>query len=203
MPFRYAGEPATSRRIVDQSREGIVMTGKFSLMLGAGAIGLAAFLGTARADVGPSPTLAADGAMFANVSISVADLEKSGKFYQALGFEAGDVHAVPPAIAKLLGAKGADAKLDIRFMKRDGVVLELVHITPTPTTKASEGSAAQLGLAHIAFRVDSVERFAKIVKDNGGKTLEDTRTKLGPMEIVFASDPDGTLIEIAGPAPKS
>ena len=179
------------------------MMGKFSLMVGAGAIALAAFLGAARADVGPSPTLAADGAMFANVSISVADLDRSGKFYQALGFEAGDVHAVPPAIANLLGAKGAGAKLEIRFMKRDGVVLELVHISPTPTKKASAGSAAQLGLAHIAFRVDSVGRFAKIVTDNGGKILESTRTKLGPMEIVFGSDPDGTLMEIAGPAAKN
>ena len=120
-----------------------------------------------------------------------------------MGFEAGDVHAVPPAIATLLGAKGAGAKLEIRFMKRDGVVLELVHISPTPTKKASAGSAAQLGLAHIAFRVDSVGRFAKIVTDNGGKILESTRTKLGPMEIVFGSDPDGTLMEIAGPAAKN
>jgi catechol 2,3-dioxygenase-like lactoylglutathione lyase family enzyme len=179
------------------------MTGKFSLILGAGAIGLAAFLGTAQADVGPSPTLAADGAMFANVSISVADLDKSGKFYKALGFEAGEVHALPAPVAKLLGGKGADAKLEIKFMKRDGVVLELVHFSPTAPMKASEGSAAQLGLAHIAFRVDSVDRFAKIVKDNGGKTLDAGRTKLGPMEIMFATDPDGTLIEIAGPAPKS
>ena len=31
----------------------------------------------------------------ANVSISVADLDKSTKFYQALGFESGDVHALP------------------------------------------------------------------------------------------------------------
>ena len=177
------------------------MTAQFSLLLAAGALILAATV--AHADVGPSPTLDADGGMLANVSISVADLEKSGKFYKALGFEAGDIHAVPAVVAKLLGAKGADAKLEIRYMKRDGLVLELVHVTPTPAVKASEGSAAQFGLAHIAFRVDSVERFSKLVKENGGRTLDDTHTHLGPMEIVFASDPDGTLIEVAGPAPKS
>lgn len=175
------------------------MTGKFSLILGAGALGLAAFLGTARADVGPSPKLDADGAMFANVSISVADLDKSSKFYQALGFEAGDVHALPGAVAKVLGATSADAKLEIKFLKRDGVVLELIHFTPAAPKAASEGSASQLGLAHIAFRVDDVDRVAKLVKDNGGKTLDAGRTKLGPMDILFATDPDGTHIEIAGP----
>jgi catechol 2,3-dioxygenase-like lactoylglutathione lyase family enzyme len=179
------------------------MMGKLSLILGAGAIGLAAFLGAARADVGPNPKLDADGVMFANVSISVADLDKSAKFYQALGFEAGDVHALPGPVATLLGAKGTDAKLDIKFLKRDGVVLELVHFTPAAPMQASEGSAAQRGLAHIAFRVDAVDRVAKLVKDNGGKTLDAGRTKLGPMDILFATDPDGTLIEIAGPAPKS
>jgi catechol 2,3-dioxygenase-like lactoylglutathione lyase family enzyme len=179
------------------------MTGKISLIIGASAIGLATLLGSAqivRADVGPASSLDADGAMFANVSISVADLDKSTKFYQALGFEAGDVHALPGAVAKVLGAKGADAKLEIRFLKRDGVVLELIHFTPAAPKKASAGSASQLGLAHIAFRVDSVDRIAKIVRDNGGKTLDAGRTKLGSMDILFATDPDGTHIEIAGPA---
>ena len=174
--------------------------GRFSLI-----VGLAAVLGAAtaaRADVGPPATLDADGAMFANVSISVSDLDKSTKFYQALGFEAGDVHALPGAVAKVLGATAADAKLDIRFLKRDGVVLELIHFTPAAPKAASDGSASQLGLAHIALRVDNVDRVAKIVKDNGGNTLDAGRTKLGAIEILFATDPDGTHIEIAGPAKK-
>jgi catechol 2,3-dioxygenase-like lactoylglutathione lyase family enzyme len=176
---------------------------KVSRFLAAGAFGLVCVAGAAWADVGPNTTLSAGGIVFANVSISVADLDKSVKFYQALGFEAGDVHALPAPVAKVLGAKGADAKLEIRFLKRDGIALELVHFTPAPTKKASMGSASELGLAHIAFRVDDVDRVAKIVRDNGGKTLDASRTKLGPagqgIDILFATDPDGTHIEIAGP----
>jgi catechol 2,3-dioxygenase-like lactoylglutathione lyase family enzyme len=110
---------------------------------------------------------------------------------------------VPAPVAKALGSKAANAKLEIRFVKRDGIVLELIHLTPAPAKKASGGSPDQLGLAHIAFRVDDVDRVAKIVKDNGGKTLDALRTKLGPagqgVDILFATDPDGTHIEIAGP----
>ena len=177
--------------------------GKVSRLLAATAFGLVCLAGIARADVGPNSTLASDGLVFANVSISVADLDKSVKFYQALGFEAGDVHALPGPVAKVLGAKAADAKLEIRFLKRDGVTLELVHFTPAPKGKASAGSASAVGLCHIAFRVDDVDRVAKIVKENGGKTQDVSRTKLGPagkgVDILFATDPDGTQIEIAGP----
>ena len=102
--------------------------GNVSRLLAATAFGLVCVAGMARADVGPNTTLASDGMVFANVSISVADLDKSVKFYTALGFEAGDVHTLPGPVAKVLGAKAADAKLEIRFLKRDGVTLELVHL---------------------------------------------------------------------------
>jgi len=174
--------------------------GKVSRILAAGAFGLICAAGAARADVGPNGKLTDGGMVFANVSISVADMDKSTKFYQALGFEIGDVHDVPAPVAKALGSKAKDAKLAIRFVKRDGIVLELIHLTPTPKKAASGGSAEELGLAHIAFRVDDVDRVAKLVKDNGGKTIDALRTKLGPMDILFATDPDGTHIELAGPA---
>jgi len=177
--------------------------GKLSRILAASAFSLVAVAGMALADVGPNAKPTDGGMVFANVSISVADMDKSTKFYQALGFEIGDVHEVPGPVAKALGAKSADAKLAIRFVKRDGIVLELIHLAPSPTKKACGGSADELGLAHIAFRVDDVDRVAKIVKDNGGKTIDALRTKLGPagqgVDILFATDPDGTHIEIAGP----
>ncbi|HTJ63609.1 MAG TPA: VOC family protein [Alphaproteobacteria bacterium] len=177
---------------------------KFSHVMGASllALGLGAGIapGTAAAaDVGPNTTPGADGIVFANVSISVADLAKSAKFYQALGFEAGAATPLPAPIAKLLGGK-ADAKLQIQFLKRDGVALELVNFAPAPAKAASTGSAGQLGLAHIAIRVDNVDRVAKIVTENGGKTLDKTRTKLGPIDILFVTDPDGTRIEVASQA---
>jgi len=180
------------------------MRQELSRILGGAALALAlSTSGMALADVGPNAKPDATGIVFANVSISVADLDKSTKFYQALGFEVGDPHAVPAPVAKALGSKAKDAKLEIRFLKRDGIVLELVHLTPSPKRAASGGSATQLGLAHIAFRVDDVDRIAGIIKENGGKTVDASRTKLGPagqgIDILFCTDPDGTMMEIAGP----
>ncbi len=179
------------------------MSRAVSRNLAGAALALALGIGAARADVGPATKPDADGLILANVTISVADLDKSAKFYQALGFEEGDQHEVPGAVAKALGSEAANAKLAIRFMKRDGVVLELVHLDPSPNTKASQGTAAQLGLAHIAFRVDDVDRVAKLIKDNGGGTVDKNRTKLGApgqgVDILFCTDPDGTMMEIVGP----
>ena len=172
----------------------------------AGCLGLGLAVSptiSALADVLPNAKPDADGIVLANVSISVADLERATKFYQSLGFEVGEKRDIPGAIAKALGSAAADGKLDIRFLRRDGVTLELVHLTPSPTMPASKGSAAQLGLAHIAFRVDDVDRVAEIIKRNGGAAIESSRTKLGPpgqgVDILFCTDPDGTMLEIAGP----
>jgi predicted enzyme related to lactoylglutathione lyase len=81
--------------------------------------------------------------------------------------------------------------------------VELVHLAPPAAKPASAGSGSQLGLANFAFRVDSVDRVAKIVKDNGGAVLDATRTALGPgIEAVFCTDPDGTKLELVGPVKK-
>jgi glyoxylase I family protein len=170
---------------------------------GAAALALVVLAaGAARADILPNPTLAG-GIALANVTISVADLDRSTKFYQALGFAAGDRHEIPPGLAqKTLGAK-ADAKLDVRFISRNGVLIELVHIAPTITKPASTGAAGQLGLSHFAFRVDDVSRVAALVKANGGTVDDATRASLGPaMEAVFCTDPDGTRLELVGPTKK-
>ena len=43
----------------------------------------------------------------------------------------------------------------------------------------------------------------EVVKANGGKTVDASRTKLGPagqgIDILFCTDPDGTMMEVAGP----
>jgi len=170
---------------------------------GAAALALILMAGGAKAaDVMPNPTLA-NGIALANVAISVSDLEKSTKFYQALGFTAGDRHEIPPGLAQKTLGVPAETKLDVRFVISNGMYVELVHLAPPAPKPASAGSGAQLGLANFAFRVDDMSRVAKIVKDNGGTVLEASRTPLGPgIEAVFCTDPDGTKLELVGPAKK-
>lgn len=158
--------------------------------------------GIALADVGPATELDSSGLRLANIGICVADLDKSTVFYQALGFEAGDVHQIGGPLGHALEV-GDDSKLEIRFVKRDGVVLELIHfINPAAKGKAGRRPMNQLGLTHLALRVDDVDRVAAIVKKNGGALVETSRTKLGPpgkgIDILFVTDPNGVRIELAG-----
>jgi catechol 2,3-dioxygenase-like lactoylglutathione lyase family enzyme len=158
--------------------------------------------GAKAADVMPNPTLA-NGIALANVAISVSDLDKSTKFYQALGFTAGDRHEIPPGLAQKTLGVSAETKLDVRFVISNGMYVELVHLAPPAPKPASAGSGAQRGLANFAFRVDDIDRVAGIVKDNGGAVLDATRTPLGPgIEAVFCTDPDGTKLELVGPSKK-
>ena len=180
----------------------------FRQILGGGALaGGAALVGfaprAALADVGPNTELDSTGLRLANIGICVTDMDKSIAFYQALGFEAGDVHALGGPLGNALGV-GTDSKLEIRFVKRDGIVLELIHfIKPAPKGKADARAMNQLGLTHLALRVDDVDRVAEIVKKNGGALLDKSRTKMGPpgkgIDILFVTDPNGVRIELAGP----
>lgn len=176
------------------------MAGK--LLMGVPALALMLFAGNAQAaDILPNPTLEG-GVALANVSISVGDLERSTKFYQALGFAVGDRHEVPGTLAaKTLGTPPED-KLEVRFISRNGMLIELVHIIPSSTKAASPGAAGQLGLSNFAFRVDDVMRVAALIKANGGTVLDSSHATMGPTEFVFCGDPDGVRLELVGPAKK-
>lgn len=180
----------------------------FRRLAGGGALmGGAAFATLApkavAADFTPPGDLDESGIRLANFGICVSDLDKSTAFYQALGFEASDVHPIPGPLGHALEA-GDDMKMEVRFVRRNGTVIELIHFTsPPPKGKAERRAMNQLGLTHFALRVDDVDRVAAIVKKNGGAVVEKSRTKLGPpgkgIEILFCTDPNGVRIELAGP----
>ena len=155
------------------------------------------------ADFGPPTDLDDSGIRLANFGICVTDLDKSAAFYQALGFEVSDVHPIPAPLGHALEA-GDDMKLEVRFARRNGTVIELIHfLNPPPKGKPERRPMNQLGLTHFALRVDDVGRVADIVKKNGGAVVEKSHTKLGPpgkgIEILFCTDPNGVRIELAGP----
>jgi lactoylglutathione lyase len=191
------------------------MSGKFTKLLGGigrralfrGIAGGAALAGLATAakaaDFGPPTDLDESGIRLANFGICVSDLDKSTAFYEALGFEASDIHPIPAPLGHALEA-GDDMKLEVRFVRRNGTVIELIHfLNPPPKGKAERRPMNQLGLTHFALRVDDVGRVADIVKKNGGTVIEKSHTKLGPpgkgIEILFCTDPNGVRIELAGP----
>ncbi len=162
---------------------------------------------SAKAAEGPPAggALGAAGTSFALLATFVTNLERSVKFYQALGFDAGNVTKLPvgeagsPRALTLYQTKG---KISSISLKKDGMTLELLciedqDVPPKRTARAQ-------GLSHISLRVDSVSRVAGVIKANGGTVRDDTKITAGPagkeINIVLATDPDGSGLALLGPA---
>lgn len=153
----------------------------------------------------PGTAPGAGGSTVALVATFVSNLERSVKFYQALGFDAGNVSKLPvgeagsPRALTLYQTKG---KISSISLKKDGMTLELLcleeqDVPPRRTTRT-------MGLSHISLRVDSVARVAGIIRANGGTVRDETKITVGPagkeIQIVLATDPDGSGLALLGPA---
>ncbi len=131
--------------------------------------------------------------IFGCVAILVSDLERSTRFYcDALGF------AERATTRPNGGASGVTA----RFVEKNGTVIELVELASPPPPDQSDRPMSRTGiLSHLAFNVADLAQVAVAVVAKGGQILDQTRASLdlaglGPVEIVYARDPDGIWIEL-------
>jgi catechol 2,3-dioxygenase-like lactoylglutathione lyase family enzyme len=134
------------------------------------------------------------------IGLSVRDIERSARFYAALGFELGERVPVPASGANALGARGANARLVMQRIWRDGAKLLLLQLEPAPS-EPGRGAAAQLGLTHLEMFVDDIDSVAAEIARMGGAALNETRATLAdvgpePLHMMFCRDPDGTLIAL-------
>jgi catechol 2,3-dioxygenase-like lactoylglutathione lyase family enzyme len=131
--------------------------------------------------------------------ICVSDLDRSMRFYcDGLGFEAGERFDLDSK-----EAVGLDRGLEVeghvqvtsQFIRRDGMVVELLgYTTPTPTGRPST-SRGLLGITHLSFYVDELDAAAAHLVVLGATVLEDTRSNPG-VDLVFLADPDGVRVEL-------
>ncbi len=133
-----------------------------------------------------------------HVGICVRDLERSVRFYRGgLGFEeAGRLEISGEPTATLLEIP--DAELHAVYLERDSLRIELLHY-PRPGAVGSPEPRPmnQLGLTHLAVRVESLDdAIAKLIP-LGAKVLEQTRVRNDEFDadLVYVTDPDGTRIE--------
>jgi catechol 2,3-dioxygenase-like lactoylglutathione lyase family enzyme len=134
------------------------------------------------------------------IGLSVRDIEKSARFYAALGFELGERVPVPASGAHALGARGSNARLVMQRIWRDGAKLLLMQVEPSPAAPGP-GAAAQLGLTHLELFVDDIDNVASGIARMGGTALPTTRVTLtdvgpAPLHMMFCQDPDGTLLAL-------
>ena len=137
--------------------------------------------------------MSAPHAIFGCVAILVTDLERSTRFYcDALGF------TQRATTRPNGGASGVTA----RFVEKNGTVIELVELASPPPPDQSTQPMSRTGmLSHLAFNVADLAATEAAVTANGGTVLEGSRAAmqlegLGPVEILYARDPDGIWIEL-------
>jgi lactoylglutathione lyase len=131
--------------------------------------------------------------VFNHVGHCVTDLARSQRFYEELlGFEFDRTLAVPDAPADRLLRVEPPLGMTTVYLRKGGLVLELLHFDRAGNPAARARSVNEPGLTHLSFCVDNVADTAARVQELGGEVLADTDIGFA----VFVRDPDGQLIEL-------
>lgn len=142
------------------------------------------------------------GTIPSHVGLCTPDLEASLRFFiEGLGFEAAaawDLDSVTmPDLPAALEVDG-DVVVRSQLLCHGSFTVELLAFDrPAPTGTPSR-SRGELGLTHLAFRVDDLDSAVERAVAAGGTVIEGTRAELG-VPLVFLAGPAGERIELMGP----
>jgi len=123
-----------------------------------------------------------------HVGIRVEDLESAGRFYMEAfegkwlwepilfdGQEADDLQIAPSFRCGMMGLPNGCVEL-----------FELIGVEPTDRPL----------VPHFALQVNDVDEALARMEKAGGKRLWPEPTMIGEMRVVYATDPDGNVIEL-------
>lgn len=126
-----------------------------------------------------------------HVGLRVTDLERSTRFYEALGFREVLASEVPDAAASPLLRVPVPVGLRATYLVNQGFVLELLGFDHHPSGPVDR-AVTETGLTHLSLGVDDLDAAKAQVAAHGGEVLADT--DLGV--VVMVRDPDGQLLEL-------
>jgi glyoxylase I family protein len=133
-----------------------------------------------------------------HIGICVSELGRSLDFYRdALGFRETGRYAVGDAATETI-LEVAGAHVELVYLERDGVRIELLYYPAPGHVGAGERRPMNaLGITHLSFAVDDLDRVTGSIEAAGGRVLEGTRAVFrSGNRGLFALDPDGTRIEL-------
>ncbi len=133
------------------------------------------------------------GVAFNHIGHCVTDLERSRRFYEEVLDFTVEREISPPddPSAKLLRME-PPIGMTACYLRRDGLVLELLHYARAGTKAHPPRVMNEPGLTHVSLSVDDIAAVCRRIPEYGGEVLADTDIGFG----VFVRDPDGQLIEL-------
>ena len=132
---------------------------------------------------------------FNHLGQCVTDLDRSRRFYvEAFGFEVEREIQPPDSPSDRLLGLTAPIGMTACYLRRDGLVLELLHFAGEGAVPNAyrERAMNDPGLTHISLSVDDIPETCARVRELGGAVLESTDIDVA----IFVRDPDGQLIEL-------
>jgi catechol 2,3-dioxygenase-like lactoylglutathione lyase family enzyme len=135
-----------------------------------------------------------------HINVVVSDLDDAKAFFIQLGFSVGDESELSGEwISSIVGLPDVRARYATLKLPGTETNLELIEYTSPPSERDSNmDKANQIGLRHIAFEVDNIEKVVQNLRDKGIKFISSIHAypKTGK-RLVYFWGPDGILLELA------
>lgn len=130
---------------------------------------------------------------FSHVGQCVRDLERTRAFYvEVFGFEeVADLDVSGASSATLLRLP-EPVGLRAVYLKRDGLVLELLSFSEPEPAEPRPRTMIDPGLTHISIAVDDLDEACAAVVAHGGRVLDESRLP----SAIFVADPEGQVVEL-------
>lgn len=133
------------------------------------------------------------GTAFNHIGHCVTDLERAKRFYtEVLDFDVEREISPGDELTTRLLRLDPPLGLHACYLRRDGLMLELLHYEHAEIVDRPERVMNEAGLTHLSVSVDDIAATCDAVDAHGGEVLADTDIGAG----LFVRDPDGQLIEL-------
>jgi catechol 2,3-dioxygenase-like lactoylglutathione lyase family enzyme len=136
------------------------------------------------------------GVTVSHLGMCVSDLDRSLRFYcDGLGFTGAERHAIGNEFADALEVP-RDVVLASQFIRREGLSIELLRFASPAVHGRPSESRNQLGLTHLSFVVEDLDRVVDRLVECGGTLLRSTIAHQEGIRLLFIADPDGVRVEL-------
>lgn len=141
-------------------------------------------------------------ARFSHSGICVDDIDRSVAYYAALGFQPAENYVFEEATDFLDTINEVQGiKLRAQMVRdADGNTVELLKVfEPDSFGPRERQPLNRIGLTHIAFWDDAIERTIATLTERGGHFVEAAHVTTPVIELQHGADPDGVRIELMRP----